>query len=150
MADNDIFRIGAGDLDAEAIVREIREKVKAKREQGLYADSSLARAERYNLDNLDDDEDFLDFYLEALRECATVDISDFPIVERRKGLGLLLKPVKKAIWGLLRFYTYRLWSQQNEVNGLLLSAIEASERRRREQARRLESRIAALEGIGKE
>ena len=41
------------------------------------------------------------------------------IYERRARFTKPLVVLKRAIWKLLKFYTYRLWSQQNQVNGLL-------------------------------
>ncbi|MDP6491683.1 MAG: hypothetical protein QGG69_07950, partial [Kiritimatiellia bacterium] len=57
----------------------------------------------------------------------------------------LLVSLKKTIWGLLKFYTYRLWTQQNQINGLLLSALESAEQKHRKRVQELEKRIAALE-----
>jgi hypothetical protein len=52
---------------------------------------------------------------------------------------------KKTLWKALKFYTYRLWSQQNQVNGLLLAAIEESDKKHRDKIRTLEDRLAKLE-----
>ena len=46
---------------------------------------------------------------------------------------------------MLKFYTYRMWSQQNQVNGLLLSALESGESKNQEKVDKLEKRIAVLE-----
>ena len=75
-----------------------------------------------------------------------MDISDFEIRERRRRLAPVLVALKRILWKLLRFYTYRLWSQQNQVNGLLLAAIEELDRKHAAQVRKLEERIACLEG----
>jgi hypothetical protein len=83
--------------------------------------------------------------MESLREAVFVDINDFEIRERRQSAGLILIPLKKALWKLLKFYTYRLWSQQNQVNGLLLSATEEIDRKYRDKIRALEDRLARLE-----
>jgi hypothetical protein len=91
------------------------------------------------------DEAFLAFYLESLRDTAFVDISDFEIEERRPRFSGLLIRLKKTIWGLLKFYTYRLWSQQNQINGLLLSAIEGIHERNQEEISQLKARVAELE-----
>ena len=76
---------------------------------------------------------------------ATVDITDFAIHERRKCFGGLLVRVKRLIWSMLKFYTYRLWSQQNQVNAVLLSAVEGLEHRYRGRIDALEKRLKALE-----
>ena len=78
-----IFEIGAAGVDAENIVATIRETVAEKMRQGVYTDARVARAERTNLDNLRDEEEFHAFYLECLRDAVSIDISDFEILERR-------------------------------------------------------------------
>ena len=137
--------IGADGVDAKAIVDEILARVAEKRAQGAYDDETVARAERYNLLSMKDDEEFLDRYLACLRQVVTVDINDFPIGERRSPIAPLSKAVKKVLWKLLKFYTYRLWSQQNQTNGILLAAIETMHRRHKEEVAALKARIAALE-----
>jgi hypothetical protein len=139
------FQIGADGVDVSRLVAGIRETVRSKMEAGAYAGAQLARAERFNLQNLKRDENFFEFYLESLREAVAVDINDFEIRERRHGAGPLLVALKKTIWALLKFYTYRLWSQQNQVNALLLSATEEIDRKYRDRVKALEDRIAKLE-----
>ena len=145
-----MFEIGAAGIDAAAIVADIRATVADKMARGVYTDPRIARAERTNLINLRNEEHFLAFYLECLREAVFVDINDFEIHERRRTLGGLLVGLKRLIWKLLKFYTYRLWSQQNQVNGLLLTAVEGVDEKHKNRIRDLEARIAALEsGSGK-
>ena len=139
------FEIGADGVDVDRLVADIRETVRSKMESGAYAGAQLARAERFNLQNLTRDENFFEFYLENLREAVYIDINDFEIRERRRGLGPLLVALKRAVWSLLKFYTYRLWSQQNQVNGLLLSATEEIDRKYRDRLKALEDRVGKLE-----
>jgi hypothetical protein len=143
--EDDTFEIGADGVDVEQLVRAVRERVAEKTRLGLYTDGRVARAERTNLAALRDEAQFLSFYLDCLREAVLVDINDFEIHERRARFSRLLVLLKQAIWKLLKFYTYRLWSQQNQVNGLLLSAIESTESRAREKLAELERRVAELE-----
>ena len=137
--------IGADGIDVDALVERIRARVEERRNRGFYDEASVARAERYNLSNLADDEQFLERYLACLRQAVAVDINDFEIVEKRARFAPLLKKLKKGIWSLLRFYTYRLWSQQNQVNGMLLAAFEIADQRSRARIRSLEGRVAELE-----
>ena len=139
------FQVGAPGIDVEALVADIRAAVAKKTEQGLYGDPRVARAERTNLANLSSG-DFDAYYLETLRDAVFVDINDFEIRERRSCCPGLLVGFKRAVWKILKFYTYRMWSQQNEVNGLLLSAAETVERKYRDKIQELEDRIARLEG----
>ena len=140
-----IFTIGAPGIDCDKIVAEIQASVARKIEEGVYADARIARAERTNLANLQNEDEFLSFYLKCLRDVAFVDISDFEIRERRAVFAPLLIALKKTIWKLLKFYTYRLWSQQNQVNGLMVTAIEGLDEKHSGRLKQLETRVAELE-----
>ncbi|MGD9874914.1 MAG: hypothetical protein AB7T27_11705 [Kiritimatiellia bacterium] len=139
------FEIHAPGIDTEKIVRDIETSVAKKQEDGFYSDARVARAERSNLAHLRTEDQFLGFYLKCLRDAVYIDISDFEIRERRRGLAPLLVALKKTIWGLLKFYTYRLWSQQNEVNGLLVTAVQGMEEQYSAKIKALEKRIEELE-----
>ena len=147
-ADNEsapLFEIGADGVDVDQVMAEIRAAVARKLEAGAYRDLGIAQAERANLAAFQDDDAFLRYYLDCLRRAATVDINDFAIGERRRfGAGLLVAG-KTLLWRLLKFYTYRLWSQQNEVNALLVTALEGLEDKVRQRLGDLERRLAALE-----
>jgi hypothetical protein len=140
-----IFKIGSSKVDAAQIVADIQAAVEKKIHDGEYTDAAVARAERANLDRLKNEEEFYAFYIECLRESVFVDIGDFDIIERRAKFSRLLVALKSAIWKLLRFYTYRLWSQQNQVNGLLLSAVEGLDARYTDRIEKMEKRISELE-----
>ena len=139
------IRIGADGIDVHRLEEEILAAVAAKRASGVYDDDLVARAERNNLLALKDDESFMERYLVCLREIVPVDINDFEILERRSRLAPLSKALKKVIWKLLKFYTYRLWSQQNQTNNVLLAAIEIMDRRHKKEVAELRDRIAELE-----
>lgn len=146
MNDPSVIEIRAPGVDTAAIVLEIQDTVARKNEQGLYADARIARAERTNLVNLRDDEGFIGFYLTALREASSIDINDFDIRERRGSFyAPLLVRLKKTIWSLLKFYTYRLWSQQNMVNGLFVTGMESMNEQTTSRIKQLEARVAELE-----
>ncbi len=144
-ADHTLFTVHAPGVDVEAIVRDIEATVARKMEEGVYDDARVARAERSNLATLQNRDEFLDFYLKCLREVTLINISDFEIRERRRAWAPLLVCLKKCIWNLLKFYTYRLWSQQNQVNSLLVTAVENTDRKYADKIAALEKRIAALE-----
>jgi len=139
------FEIGANGINTERIVAEIQAAVAEKMKNGMYADARIARAERTNIENLKNEEDFLTFYLECLHDAVAVDINDFEIHEKRAAFSNFFVGIKKIIWKLLKFYTYRLWSQQNQTNTLLLSAVENIEDRYRSKIKQLEERIVKLE-----
>ena len=139
------MEIGAEGIDVEALVKRLQERVAEKRRAGAWSDPRIARAEKHNLVNLKDDDEFLSNYLDCLCQVIQVDINDFEIFERRARFSKLLIKMKKGIWSLLRFYTYRLWSQQNQTNALLFSAIELLNRRSADRIKKLELRVEELE-----
>jgi len=145
MTEKPAFEIGADGVDVDGIVADVQATVEEKARQGAYDDPRLARAERTNLLNLEGIEDLPGWYLDALADAVQVDINDFEIQERRTCFSGVFVALKRLIWKMLRFYTYRLWSQQNQVNGLFFAAIEAMENRHRDKIATLEKRIAELE-----
>ena len=145
---SDRVTIGAEGIDQDVIIRSAEQAVARKRDDGTYESAGIDGKLSVTPTEFKTDEAFLAFFLDSLRETAFVDISDFDIEEKRPRFSRALVRMKKTIWGLLKFYTYRLWSQQNQVNGLLLSAIEGIHDRHEEQVHQLEDRIAALEKTG--
>lgn len=144
------FSIGADGVNAEKIMADIKARVAEKTERGAYRDMRIAQAERANLVNLSDDESFLKYYLECLRNAVFVDINDFEIRERRRFWSVFFVALKKVIWNILKFYTYRLWSQQNQINGLLVTAVESLDEKYRARIEKLERQLAAAEDKNKE
>ena len=140
-----IFQIGAEGVDVAKLTAEIQAAVDAKIQGGVYADARIARAERLNFVNLRQDANFAEFYLQCLRDAVLVDISDFEIRERRARFASVLIRLKTFIWSLLKFYTYRLWSQQNQVNGLIVTGMEALDEQQKTRIAQLEARVAELE-----
>ena len=145
MSDSPILTIGAPGLDVDRLVANLQATADRKMKEGAYADARVARAEKTNLVHLRGSDDFITFYLTCLRDAVFVDISDFEIRERRRAIGPLLVALKKTIWSLLKFYTYRLWSQQNQINGLIITALEGMEEQSAARIAALEQRIVELE-----
>lgn len=138
--------VGAEGVDVSALVAEIRAEVSRKRREGVYADARIARAERHNLMYMADSEELLRFYLNCLRDGVHVDINDFEIEDRRKGVaGRALVKFKTVLWKSLKFYTFRLWHQQNQINALVVTAVESSFQHYEKKVAELEARLAALE-----
>ena len=146
MSDNEqLLSIGAPGLDVDRLVAEIQATADRKMQDGVYSDARVARAEKTNLVHLRGTDGFLTFYLACLRDAVFVDISDFEIRERRSAFAPALVALKKVIWKLLKFYTYRLWSQQNQVNGLVITALQGVEEQTEGRIAKLEARVAELE-----
>jgi hypothetical protein len=147
MENNSIFDIGSNieNINAEDIVAQVQKKVEQNMEDGIYQDPMIAAAEKHRLINVKGIEDFTPYFMSCLKASINIDINDFEIVEKRSKFSKILIKVKTIIWKSLKFYTYRMWSQQNYVNSLLLSALETVEQNHRIQIEALEKRIETLE-----
>ncbi len=134
---NEIFEIGADGVDAKRVMREIEERVARKKEAGVYDRYNLSKITALELSNVKNETDFLNYSFKVIQHSWDIDIGDFPIYS--KG-GIFGKPVvllKKVIWNLLKFYTYRLFSQQREFNCQIVNAVTSLNRK-------LDSELAAL------
>lgn len=141
MTEDAPIEINAPGIDTAELIEQLRHSIAEKIRRGLYSDPRVAHAERLNLRKLSADTDFLAFYLDCLRDAVTVDINDYAITEQRRTLAPLWVTLKRAIWNLLKFYTYRLWSQQNQINSLLLSAVESLDTQYRGRLETIEKRL---------
>ena len=147
MENSSTFDIGSNieNINAEDIVAQVQKKVEQNMEDGIYQDPTIAAAEKHRLINVKGIEDFTPYFMSCLKASINIDINDFEIVEKRSKLSKVLVKFKTLIWKSLKFYTYRMWSQQNYVNSLLLSALETVEQNHRIQIETLEKRIEKLE-----
>lgn len=134
-------------------IAEAKQIVKDAESRHATAKLSLQRLKESKIPSMDgfaNNTEFIKALLGTLQDTAFVDIGDFEIVERRQHWSKPLIALKKTIWSLLRFYTFRLWSQQNEVNGFLLAGIQAIQEDADARIVKLEARIAALESRNQE
>ena len=131
--------------DLKTIMNEIRATVERKRAEGAYDDERIARAERLNVERLKDEDSFVDFYLDGLHHIFLVNINDFPIRTHRGLLGAPIVLLKKTIWKMLKFYTYRLFSQQNQINGQIVCALDGLNKKVNRRLEKIEERLARIE-----
>lgn len=134
------FEIKTPGVDVKEIMREIEARVEEKKAQGIYEKYNLRQVAQLEMENIKDETQYLQWLLKVLDRSWDVDIGDPQIVN--KG-GIFGKPevwLKKIIWHLMKFYTYRLFSQQKEFNsqvvialGLLSKRLEKLEERLRKE-----------------
>ena len=139
------IRIGAEGVDVARVMNEIRADVKSKKEAGLYEHLDFVNLDKYHLDAISDDNELLFHYFRLLYLTSEIDINDFEIKKKHglfAGAEVLLK---KIIWKLLKFYTFRLFSQQINFNGSIVSTLKCINRKIDSRDQLLEKRIAALE-----
>lgn len=130
------FEIKTPGVDVKELMRQIEERIAEKKAQGIYEKYNLKNVAQLEMENVKDETEYLQWLLKVLDRSWDINIGDPQIVN--KG-GLFGKPqvwLKKIIWQLMKFYTYRLFSQQKEFNsqavialGLLSKRIEKLEER---------------------
>jgi len=136
---SDTFQIDTPGVDVTKAVEEIRQRVEAKRAAGVYDRYNLSSLRAMELENIKDGEAYLDYYLKTIGRAADIDLGDFTIVSKTYLLGEPVVWLKKIIWKLLKFYTYRLFSQQKDYNAKMARISDGLNRK-------FERRISVLEG----
>ncbi|HOO78314.1 MAG TPA: hypothetical protein PLI51_05960 [bacterium] len=140
--------VGTSGIDVEAIMAEIRERIAARRASGEYEAYNLAAARALEMDNIRLDHENLVSCLPDLWRASNVDLGDFPIPVKTPVLGAAAVLLKKIIWKLLKFYTFRLFSQQKEFNARSTVLIQAMVLRYEQKLAALEAEIARLREEG--
>lgn len=123
------MKISAGGLDVDKIMQEIKERVEQKRKQGVYDKYNLEGLATKDIDQLQTEKDFLDYYLELIQHTCDINIGDFEIPSKGGIFGKIVAKFKRVMWIMLRFYTYRLFSQQKEFNFQLVNTIMSLNKR---------------------
>lgn len=117
------FEINTPGVDVKQIMKEIQERIEEKKAQGVYDQYNLDKVTQLEIESIKGDAEYLQWLLKVLNQSWDVNIGDPQIVN--KG-GLFRKPevwLKKIIWHLLKFYTFRLFSQQKEFNSQVVMAL---------------------------
>ncbi len=141
---NGQFQIGSDRVQIEDVMAEIRRRVEEKRARGVYRCYAEAGYEP-DTAALKRSNDHFDYYLETIFLAAEIDISDFEIESKTRLVGWATVCLKKLIWKLLKFYTFRLFSQQRDFNTRTALILQGMEHRYSHQLAELEARIKDLD-----
>jgi len=141
--DHPLFETGTPGVDPAELEARLRRRAATRAPE--VAAQVRQISQRFDLARLQDEETFLHSYIDLLRELHQVDINDFPITSQRGLLSLPIRLLKRLTWNLLKFYTYRLFSQQTQINGQLVAALEGLLRKSDQRVAELEHKISALE-----
>jgi len=133
---SEIFEIGAEGVDVKKIMAEIEERVARKKEAGIYDCYDLSRIETLELSKIKSEAEYLNYLMKVIQQTWDIDIGDFPIYSKGGIFGKPAVMFKKIIWKLLKFYTYRLFSQQKEFNCQVANAISSLKSKIDELARK--------------
>jgi len=138
------FDIPSCKEELQWIKKEIEKRVKEKSETGIYEKYNLAKIHTLELQDIEDESEFLDYYLKAIKTTWAIDINDWEIINKGGIFGKPIVLLKKIIWKLLKFYTFRLWSQQREFNAQVANTINAIEKKYKSEIENLKKEINAL------
>ena len=139
---DDIFRIDTPGVNVDEVMAEIRRRAEEKRKTGDYNRGRLSSLAHLETANLKTSDEVLDYYLKTLVAASEIDITDFEIESKTPFFGRPVVWLKKIIWKLLKFYTYRLFSQQKDYNARVALILQGMDRR---YSRRLEELEKSLE-----
>ena len=129
MAEQQTFDIQTDGVDTDDIMRRIRERIEQKRANGVYDRYNLTGITKLEVAEAKSEEDFLRYSLKMLQRTHEIDIADFPIPNKGGPFGWLEVLVKKVLWYLLKFYTWRMWTQQREFNAQVVNTLRALNRK---------------------
>jgi hypothetical protein len=143
MPDKPTFEIQTEGVDVDAVMRLVRERVEKKRAAGVYERYNLTGITKLEVAEAKSEEDFLRYSLKMLQRTHEIDIADFPIPNKGGPFGWFEVLVKKVLWYLLKFYTWRLWTQQREFNAQVVNTLRALNRKIDDLKRALDERTPA-------
>lgn len=117
------FEIKTPGVDVKKIMGEIKEQIEDKKVQGIYDRYNLDRVTKLEIENIKGDVEYLQWLMKVMNQSWDVNIGDPQIVNKGGMFGKAEVLLKKVIWHLLKFYTYRLFSQQKEFNSQVVMAL---------------------------
>lgn len=141
---SEMFEIGADGVDVKKILAEIDERVARKREQGVYDRYDLSKVAALELSNVKNEADFLKYSLKVIQQTWDIDLGDFPIYSKGGIFGKPAVLLKKVIWKLMKFHTFRLFSQQKEFNCQVVNAICSMNKRWESEIEEIKKRLGDL------
>ncbi len=119
-----IFDIQDSEIDLHNIHTEIACNVQKRLDHNEYQDYDLSKVSSYFLSSIKDRKEYIEENIKVIGTSWAIDLNDFEILLKKKGIFALLEfLLKKVIWKLLKFYTYRLFSQQREFNMQMKDAV---------------------------
>lgn len=123
------MNISSQAIDVDKIMQEIKDRIETKKREGIYNKYNLEELVAKDVGQLKTEKDFLNYYLELIQHTCDINIGDFDIPSKGGMFGKPVAKFKRLIWILLRFYTYRLFSQQKEFNFQLVNTIMSLSKR---------------------
>ena len=142
-APEDTFEIRDPAADVQAIMKQIRQNIERRREEGLYSEEILAEVERLKMHDNAEAKDYFEYSLEAANTLWNIKFDDYKLgIPPRLHKPILAHAVlytERAIRRLLRFRA--VISQQIEFNSHIVQLLNQMH----ERLVACERRLAQLE-----
>ena len=132
-------------LAVEDAMRTIRERVEEKRRRGVYDRYNLSAIEALEAETITPEAGDPERYLRDIWISADIDLGDFEIQNKGGFLGAPAVWLKKIIWKLLKFYTFRLFPQQKNFNARTAFILQEIDRKFEERIKALEEKTVSGE-----
>ncbi len=136
------FEIQGTTLCQEELAERIEKNIRDR--EAVYALYDLKKIAPFDLLDIQDESQFLQFYLKAILRTWAIDINDFSIPRKPGFVGAAELVLKKTLWKLLKFYTFRLFSQQREFNSQVSYTLAAIHKDYTARVYTLQKQILAL------
>ena len=141
----DDIRMFAEGIDVNRIMQEIKQQVVRKKHDGFYNTYDLSDLAKINVQEIRDDEEFFQYYMKVIQHSWDINIGTYPIPSKGGILGKPMVWLKKAIWHMLKFYTYRLFSQQKDYNAQVANVLQSLNTQMVAKCDALHDRVKKLE-----
>ena len=119
---------------------EVAQKLEQLENAGVYSRNNLAEKEYADLAQIRNNAEYIEHDLKIMKRSWDIDMGDFEI--RRKGglRGTLEYWTKKICWSLMKFYSFRMFTQTKAYNLQAVTALSSLNRRLDKIEKRLEGK----------
>jgi len=138
------FEIKGISFSQEELCEEVEKAILEKEQKGVYDQFDITELVDFDVLSIKHESQFLEYYLKAIKRSWAIDINDFEIPAKPGISGYGERIFKKIIWHCLKFYTYRLFSQQREFNSQATHTLIALHEDYNRQIEELKSRLDQL------
>ena len=145
---DDVFSIELDNVDVSEFVRAVRERVEKKKAAGASDKGNLVGITKLEVSQAKSEEDFLRYHLKALRKSWEIDIGDYEISSKGGIFGRPAVWLKKVLWFLLKFYTFRMFMQQRDFNLQVVNTLQALDTKLEKLSERFESTLPGAPAKG--
>jgi len=138
------FNIEGTSADIEELNNIIKKNIEQKEKEGIYTELNIKEITKIPFIDIEDEREFMRYYLNVINKSWAIDINDFEIPQKNGLSGKIELKLKQIIWKLLKFYTYRLFSQQIEFNSQIRNTLIAVQKEVSQKLNAVERQLKQL------